>query len=83
VVRVWVCEEQVELSLTQLGRQLRLFIGDLLRQLGVARSQLVELDQVASAFLELIPRLDQLAILGRFARECARATGIVPDTGLR
>jgi hypothetical protein len=82
VIRVWISEEQVELSLTQLGRQLCFFIGDLLGQLGVARSQLVELDQVSSALLELIPRLDELAILGRFARESARATGIVPDAGL-
>jgi hypothetical protein len=44
---------------------------------------LVELDQVAGALLQPLPGLDEIAILGRLARERARAARIVPDSGLR
>jgi hypothetical protein len=83
VIRVWVGEQEVELARTQLGRQRRLLLGDLRRKLGVARREMVELDQVASALLQLVPGLDQLAILGSFAGERAGTARIVPDAGLR
>jgi hypothetical protein len=55
VIRIWVGEEQVELARSQLARQLRLFFLDLVRELGVTGRKLVELDEVASALLELLP----------------------------
>jgi hypothetical protein len=82
VIRVWVGEEQVELSRAELGGDRGLLLRDLLGQLWIARGELVELDQVAGAFFELLPGLDQIAVLGPFPRRCARAAGIVPDPGL-
>jgi hypothetical protein len=55
VIRIWVGEEQVELARSQFARQLRLFLLDLLRELRVTGRKLVELDEVASALLELLP----------------------------
>jgi len=82
VIRVRVGEEQVELTRPQFGRDRGLFLRDLLGQLRIARGKLVELDQVTSAFFQLLPGLDQLSILGRLARRCARTARIVPDPGL-
>jgi len=83
VVRVWVCEKQVELARSQLAGQLRLFIFDLLRKLRVTGGELVELDEVASALLQLLPGSYQLAVLGRLPPECARIPRVIPDAGLR
>ena len=83
MVRIGVGEEKVELSRAQLARQLRLLFGDLLRELGVTRRELVELDQVTRASLELIPRARQLSVLGAFARERAGTARVVPGAGLR
>ena len=83
MVRIWVREEQVELSRAELGRERRLLLCDLFRQLRITRGELVELDQVASTLFELLPGLDQLAILGRFARQRACTPGIVPNARLR
>jgi hypothetical protein len=55
VIRVWVGEEQVELARSQLARQLRLFLFDLLREFRVTGGELIELDEVASALFELLP----------------------------
>ena len=81
MIRVRVGEEQVELSRAELGRDRGLLLRDLLGQLRVARGQLVELDQVAGAFFELRPGLDQLPVLGPFSRERTRAARLVPDPG--
>jgi len=83
VIRVRVGEEQVQLPRAQLGRERRLFLGDLLRQLGVAGRELVELDEVASALFDLVPAPDERSILGRFTRQRAGAARIVPDPWLR
>ncbi len=83
MIRVWVGEEQVELARSQLGGQLRLFLFDLLRELGVTGRELVELDEVASALLELLPGAYQLAVLGRLPSKGACISRIVPDAGLR
>jgi len=83
VIRVWVGEEQVELARSQLGGQLCLFLLDLLRQLRVAGRELIELDEVASALLELLPGSYQLAVLGRLPPEGARIPRVVPDAWLR
>jgi hypothetical protein len=83
VIRVWVGEEQVELARSQLGRQLRLFLFDLLRELRVTGRQLVELDEVASALLELLPGSYQLAVLGRLPPKGACISRVVPDAWLR
>jgi hypothetical protein len=82
VIRVGVGEEKVELSRAQLCRDRCLLVRDLLGQLWIARGELVELDQVAGTFFELLPGLDQLPVLGPFSRERARAARIVPDPGL-
>ena len=55
VIRVWIREEEVELARPQLGRELRLFLADLLRKLWVTGRELVELDEVASAPFQLFP----------------------------
>jgi hypothetical protein len=83
VIRVWVGEEQVELARSQVGRQLRLFLFDLLRELGITGRELVELDEVASALLELLPGSYQLAVLGRLPAKAACISRVVPDAGLR
>ena len=83
MICVWVGEEQVELARSQLARQLRLFLFDLLRKLRVTGGELVELDEVASALLELLPGSYQLAILGRFPSKGACISRVVPDAGLR
>jgi len=82
VIRVWVGEEQVELARSQLGGQLRLFLFDLLRELGVTGRELVELDEVASALLELLPGSYQLAVLGRLPSKSACISRVVPDARL-
>jgi len=64
VIRVWVGEEQVELTRSQLASQLRLFLLDLLRELRVTGRELIELDEVASPLLELLPGSYQLSVLG-------------------
>jgi hypothetical protein len=78
VVRVRVGEQQVELVRAQLLRDLGELLGDLPFQVGVVLRQLVELDQVARAPLEAIPRGDQLAILGGLAGRLAGAARVVP-----
>ena len=83
MIRVRVGEEQVELARAQLGRDRRLFFGDLLRELGVAGGQLVELDQVAGPLLQQLPGLDEIAILGCLARERTRSARVVPNAWLR
>jgi len=83
VIRIWIGEEQIKLARAQLGRDRRLFFGDLLGQLRVARRQLVELDQVAGALLQLFPGFDQLPVLSCFARQPTGAARVVPDTRLR
>ncbi len=83
MIRVWVGEEQVELPRSQLARQLRLFLFDLLRELRVTGRKLIELDEVASPLLELLPGSYQLAVLGRLPPEGARVSRVVPDAGLR
>jgi hypothetical protein len=83
VIRVRVVEEQVQLSRAQLGRERRLFLGDLLRQLRIAGRELVELDEVASTLLDLVPAPDERSILSRFTRQRAGAARIVPDPRLR
>ncbi len=64
MIRVWVGEEQVELTRSQLASQLRLFLLDLLRELRVTGRELIELDEVASPLLELLPGSYQLSVLG-------------------
>ena len=83
MISVWVGEEQVELARSQLARQLRLFLFDLLCELRVTGRELVELDEVASALLELLPGSYQLAILGGLPSKGARVSRVVPDAGLR
>jgi hypothetical protein len=82
VIRVRVGEEQVQLARAQFGRDRSLFLRDLLGQLRIAGGELVELDQVAGAFFELLPGLDQLSVLGPFPGLRARAARVVPDPGL-
>ncbi len=83
MIRVWVGEEQVELTRSQLASQLRLFLLDLLRELGVTGRELVELDQIASALLELLPGSYELSVLGGLTSEGTRIARVVPDAGLR
>ena len=83
VVRVGVGEKQVELSRAQLASELGLFFGNLLRELGIARRQVVELDQITRAFFELVPCPHQLSMFGRFARQGAGTARVVPGAGLR
>jgi hypothetical protein len=44
---------------------------------------LIELDQIAGALLELLPRLDEVAVLRRLARQRAGTARIVPNARLR
>ncbi len=83
VIRVWVGEEQVELTRSELASQLRLFLLDLLRELRVTGRKLIELDEVARALLELLPGSYQLAVLGRLPSKGARIPRVIPDAGLR
>jgi hypothetical protein len=83
VIRVGIGEEQVELSRAELGRDRGLLFRDLLGQLRIARGELVELDQVAGAFFELLPSLDELPVLGAFSRERARPRPRVGSGGDR
>jgi hypothetical protein len=83
VIRVWVGEQQVQLARSQLARQLRLFLLDLLCELRVTGGELIELDEVASTLFELLPGSYQLAVLGRFPPEGARRARVIPDAGLR
>lgn len=82
MIRVGVGEEQVELAGSQLARDLRALLFDLLLQLGIVLRKLIELDQVARAALELVPRIDELAVSGRFTRQVTCAGRVVPDAGL-
>ena len=83
MIRVWVGEEQVELTRSELASQLRLFLLDLLRELRVTGRKLIELDEVARALLELLPGSYQLAVLGRLPSKGARIPRVIPDAGLR
>ena len=83
MIRVRISEQEVELARTQVGRQRRLLLSDLLGELRIARREMVELDQIASALLQLVPGLDQLAILGSFPGVCTGTARIIPNTGLR
>src|SRR5260370_16960674 len=82
VIRIWVGEEQVELSRAELGRDRRLLLRHLFGQVWIAGGELVKLDQVAGPFFQLLPGLDELPVLGRFPGRSTRATRIVPDPGL-
>jgi hypothetical protein len=82
VVGVRIGEQQVELASAQLRGDRLLLLRDLYLQLGVILGELVELDQVARPAFELVPGRDQLVVLRGFAREVARAVGVVPDAGL-
>ena len=82
MIRVWVGEEQVELTRSQLASQLRLFLLDLLRELRVTGRELIELDEVASPLLELLPGSYQLSVLGGLPTQGARGARVVPDARL-
>ena len=83
VVRcVLIREQQVELARPQLRGHRRALLGHLLSQLGIVLRQLVELHEVASAPLETVPSVNEVAVLRGLARELTRVVGIVPDAGL-
>ena len=75
---VGIGEQEIELALLELGPDRAQLLGDLLAELGIALRQLIELDDVAGATLELLPRGRELAIFERLARAVARRRGIVP-----
>jgi hypothetical protein len=52
-------------------------------QVLVALGELLELDGVARASLEAVPRSNEIAKLRRFARDLAGTPRIVPDPRLR
>jgi hypothetical protein len=81
VARVRVGEQEVELALPQLGGDRAQLLRDLLAQLGVILGELVELDQITRAPLELLPRGRELAVFERLTRPVARRRGIVPRAG--
>jgi hypothetical protein len=83
VVRVRGGEQQIELVAAQLGRDLGALGGDLSFQVGVVVGELIQLDEVAGAALEPVPRRDQVAMLTGFAGELAGAARVVPRAGLR
>ena len=83
MIRVRVGEEQVELSLAQLVADRRTLAIELLAQLAVVPGQAVELDEVARAILEPLPRARELAMLGGFACVLPRSPWVVPGAGLR
>jgi len=58
------------------------FLFDLALEVGIAFGQVLELDEVASAPLEAVPRRDLVTQLRRFARHLSGALGIVPDPRL-
>ena len=82
VVRIWIGEEEIQLSSTQLGRHGRAFLRHLRLQVGVALGELIQLDEVTRAALEPVPGGNQLAMLRRLARQLTCARGVVPDAGL-
>ena len=81
MARVGVGEQQVQLALAQLGLDRAQLSGDLLLQVGVALRQLVELDEVPRASLELLPRRGELPVLERLSGLVARGRGVVPGAG--
>ena len=83
MIGVRVGEKKIELSRAQLASELRLFFGNLLCELGIARRQVVELDQITRPFFELVPCPDKLSMFGRFARQGAGTARVVPGAGLR
>jgi len=82
VARVGVGEEEVELTLPKLERDRVRLARELRRQLRVVVREVGELDQVAGAPLELLPRRDQFAVLKRFARAVSRRRRVVPGAWL-
>ena len=75
---VGIGEQQVQLALPQLGSHGGALLGHLLTELGVVFRQLIELDEVARATFELLPRSEQLSIQGRLARQLSRLVRVVP-----
>jgi hypothetical protein len=82
VIRVRVGEEQVELALAQLVGDRRSLALELVAQLLISAGKAVELDEVARAILELLPRARELTMLGGFARLLPRSPRVVPRARL-
>jgi hypothetical protein len=56
---------------------------DLTAEVSVALCERIELDEVARAALDAVPRRDQLAVLRSFARDLAGVAWVVPGAGAR
>jgi hypothetical protein len=82
VVGVRIGEQQVELVRAELARNSLPFLFDLARELTVALRQLLQLDDVASAPLETVPRRDEVAVLGRLSGKLPGSSRVVPRAGL-
>ena len=67
---------------TQLLLHGGLLFGYLLLQLGIVLAQLLELQDVAGAPLQAVPRRDLLPVLRSLARHLAGVLRIVPDPRL-
>ena len=67
----------------QLARDRFSLLFDLPLVVLVALGELRELDQVAGAPLEALPRGDELAVLGRLTRLLSGAAWVVPRARLR
>jgi hypothetical protein len=83
VARVGIGEEKVELARPQLALDGRALVRHLTLEVGVILGQLLQLDQVARAPLEAIPRGDQLAMLGSLTGQLTGSTWVVPRARLR
>ena len=79
---VRIGEQQVELARAQLFLERRSFLIHLALQVAVTLGQLHQLDEVARAPLEAVPRSELLTQLRRIARHLTGAPGVVPDSRL-
>jgi hypothetical protein len=78
VVGVRIGEQEVQLVRAQLARDGLALLVDLTLELAVALCELLQLDDVARAALETVPRCDQLAVFRRLTRQLAGAARVVP-----
>jgi hypothetical protein len=80
---VRVGEEKVQLTLPQLMLQRCLLLLDLLREVGVVRRQVGQLNEVSRPVLQVRPAGDLVAQLAGLTRDGTGRLGVVPDAGLR
>jgi hypothetical protein len=82
VAGVRIGEQQVELALSELALDRRELVIELLLELGVVTSKLLQLDKVSRPLIEPLPGRDLFSKLRRLAAVAPRLRRVVPDPGL-